>query len=391
IYLDDFVLHTATLEQHKLLLEEIFKRLAAAKLQLAIEKCSFFVDSVAFLGFLLSAKGVQADPSKIRPLMLKRAPETLTDVRSTLGMFNIYKKFIRHYSHIVQPIVALTKGHEMKASRGTKINWTPECELALEELKAQAAKYVVLKYPDFSAPFYVFCDASCRAVGGHVSQMVGEDMRPISFYSRILTPAEQNFSTIDREALAIYHVLDKAKSWLLGFRVIIWSDHMPLRFIIRNTSSNSRLNRWRMLLQEYSPTIHYVKGESNVVADWCSRFAFADPPVSRSVAMQESYAFAAHDSALPQAVPETFDMEFLEQPFSELDLTALTGPVVVFGDCMSVRPKGPLQHMAARLNGVATVFAKRRAGQAERPELPFCREEDAAALGTFHRTNSGDT
>ena len=169
-------------------------------------------------------------------------------------------------------------------------------------------KNVVLQFPNYDHPFLIFADASSHAIGGYVAQKADDDgpPRPISFFSRVLSPTERNYSTLDREALSIYHVLSSARSWLLGFRIILCSDHRPLKFIYHNGSASSRLQRWRMLIQEYAPEINYIKGSSNVTADWLSRYAAHDMPTEHSVAMQESYVAASHDSALPQAIPENF-------------------------------------------------------------------------------------
>ena len=171
--------------------------------------------------------------------------------------------------------------------------------------------------------------------------------------------------------------------------MVIWSDHLPLRFIFKNDSANSRLVKWKLLLQEFAPEIYYIKGCKNVTADWLSRYAGRAPPSEKVVAMREDHTLASFDSALPQAYPETFMPDVWSEHFRSIDLSAFKGPIVVLSDTMSVKAKGPLAELAARLDYVADYFSKRRpyvspSGYTP-PEVPFCRQEDASELGSFVR------
>ena len=135
IYLDDFLAHTATVEEHKTLLTEICDRLSKAKLQLAIEKCQFFCNSASFLGFLVDKNGIHPDPAKTAPLAKKGPPRTVHDVRSTMGMFNVFRRHIQNYAGITRPITELTKGCDMKKGKNVPIVWTAGAESAFKEVK----------------------------------------------------------------------------------------------------------------------------------------------------------------------------------------------------------------------------------------------------------------
>ena len=213
---------------------------------------------------------------------------------------------------------------------------------------------------------------------GQLSQD-GSDLLPIAFYSKKLTPTEANFATIDREALAIYHVLDSARSWIIGQRIILFSDHLPLKFIYRNNSSNTRLMRWKLFIQDFNPEIKFIKGSANIVADWCSRFAFGDRG-SPTMAMQENFALSHHNSPLPQSVPETYSPDVLEEPFETLLLPSSTDPIVVLTDCVSTEARGIMKAIVNRYPYVKDLYSSRVPESLGRP---FCTVATADSIGTY--------
>ena len=231
----------------------------------------------------------------------------------------MYRKHIEQYAHLVRPITKLTNGHPVAKGKNVKIVWTPEADDALKRLKKATAESAMLKFPDFSQEFHVFADASQAALGGMIGQMEDKEMRPIAFYSRALSVAERNYSVIDKEALSIHFVLESAKNWLLGWKVIIRSDHMPLRYILLNQSDNPRLFRWKYLLQEYGAELFFIKGEKNVEADYISRYSWRSPASYELVAMQDHFIHASKDSPLPVAYPENFLPDVWKTPFKDID------------------------------------------------------------------------
>ena len=390
VYLDDFLAHSANIEDHKVLLTEICSRLSKAKLQLAIEKCEFFCSSASFLGFLIDKNGIHPDPAKTAPLAKKAPPKTVHEVRSTLGMFGVFRRHIRNYADITRPISELTKGVDIKKGKSVPIVWTAEADEAFKKLKEATLQHVVLKFPNYKQPFFVYCDASGTGIGGYICQYVDDEgpPRPIAFYSRVLKDSERNYSTIDREALAIVHVLSSARAWIIGYRIILKSDHKPLQFIAQNCSKNSRLNRWRTVLQEFSPELEYVKGEQNEVADWLSRYSHQEVANRNSVAMEGTYVKASLNSPLPRAVPETFTPERSQESLSQLCSKDLKGTIICLSDCMSREPKGPLATLSEKLPYVKDYFDKRQPYQPDNI-APFCSEDSAATLGTLTTLSGG--
>ena len=135
IYLDDIILHTKDIESHKQKLEEMFERLSKAKLQLSLNKCSFFLNQASFLGFIITPKGLLANPEKVKPLARAPRPQRLRDLRGLLGSFNVFKKFIPLYSHFAKPISDLSRCFGANAKKSSRIAWTPEAEEGFIKLK----------------------------------------------------------------------------------------------------------------------------------------------------------------------------------------------------------------------------------------------------------------
>lgn len=141
---------------------------------------------------------------------------------------------------------------------------------AFSKLKQTIASDQILAYPDFDLPFILTTDASDYAVGAVLSQLQNNIERPIAFASRTLNKAETNYSTIEKEALAIIWAIRKYKPYLFGNQFKLFTDHKPLTFI-KTSMKNNRILHWRLELENYQYTVEYKQGKANVVADALSR------------------------------------------------------------------------------------------------------------------------
>ena len=226
-----------------------------------------------------------------------------------------------------------------------------------------------------------FSDASDVAVGGAILQESEGGLRPICFHSKILSPAEVNYCTSDREALGIFSILDANKSWLMGNRIKILSDHRALKFILTSMSDNPHLIRWRYLLQEFNPELYYLPGEQNLMADWYSRFAKATPGRTK-MPMQDRFVAATEHTNLPRGVPETFNPPTIKMGINDMkDLLQLRGPLVVLSDTMSKVPLGPVGAMMDKIPSLKDYFAHRQSNGSTN----FCTSETADTLGTYKK------
>ena len=138
-------------------------------------------------------------------------------------------------------------------------------------MKRTIAKDTLLAFPNFSKPFTIHTDASKVQLGAVISQ----DGKPIAFYSRKLNPAQTRYKTTERELVSIVETLKEFRSILYGQQLVIHTDHKNL---VCKSLTSDRVMRWRLYIEEYSPELHYIKGEDNDVADALSRLPKEEAP-----------------------------------------------------------------------------------------------------------------
>ena len=163
---------------------------------------------------------------------------------------------------------------------------------------------VLLSYPDFTKPFEIYTDASKYQLGAVIMQ----DKCPIAFYSRKLSASQLNYTTTERELLAIVETLKEFRTILLGQRITVYTDHKNLTYKVFNTE---RVMRWRLLCEEYSPTLVYLKGEHNVMADALSRLHLSP---STSSGCDDTVLDVPTTRALSEAFMVTED-EFFDEEY----------------------------------------------------------------------------
>ena len=280
-YIDDILIFTKDADQHAQVLRRVFERLVLHGLELSPAKCHYFKSEVKFLGFQVTPTGLKPLESYVEPLLKAKIPTTLTELRSLLGTFNFYRRFIKNFSILAKPLIDLTKGYDVKVKGSkAKIECTPAAIKAIQDVKHVMATRVTLKYPDFSQMFLLFCDASRTGIGSWLAQFEKDAIRPIVFMSRTLNAHEKNYSVIELEALSIVEALHKCRSFLLGSRVKIMTDARSLIYLFKFSDPNSRIYRWQLTVMEFQiENIAFLAGESNTVADWLSRTALPSDPV----------------------------------------------------------------------------------------------------------------
>ncbi|XP_070002016.1 uncharacterized protein [Nicotiana sylvestris] len=145
-------------------------------------------------------------------------------------------------------------------------NW-----LAFDELKKRLVTAPIIVALNWEQPFELICDANDYAIGAVLGQRKGKLMHPIYYASRKLSGAQLNYTVTEKEMLAVVFAFDKFRSHLIGSKVIVYTDHAAIRYLIEKKESNPRLIRWVHLLQEFDLQIRDRKGIENQVADPLSR------------------------------------------------------------------------------------------------------------------------
>ncbi|XP_071906082.1 uncharacterized protein [Coffea arabica] len=160
-----------------------------------------------------------------------------------------------------------------------------ECERAFDKLKELLTSPPIIQLPNWNLPFEIICDASDHAVGVVLGQKVGKAAHAIYYSSRALNETQLNNSTTENELLAIIFALEKFRLYLLGFKVIVFSDHTALRYLMTKKDAKPRLIQWRLLLQEFDLKIRDKRGAKNLVADHLSRV----PVIVEEFSLKEAF------------------------------------------------------------------------------------------------------
>ncbi|KAL0177175.1 hypothetical protein M9458_026069, partial [Cirrhinus mrigala] len=276
VYFDDILIYSRNLAEHRQHVQQVLQKLRQQRLYLKLEKCEFHLPSVQFLGYVISAEGVQMDQGKVTAIQNWPQPTTIKELQRFLGFSNFYRRFIQNYSSITAPLTSLLKG------KPRTITWNPAAHEAFQQLKKIFSTAPLLHHPDPQRPFTVEVDASTTGVGVALSQAVGESslLHPCAYYSRKLSPAEQNYDVGNRELLAIKLALEEWRHWLEGsthpFTII--TDHKNLQYLREARRLNPRQARWALFFTRFNFTITYRPGSKNTVADALSRQYSPDLP-----------------------------------------------------------------------------------------------------------------
>lgn len=264
VYLDDIVIYASSLKEHESKFNKLANRLRQANLRLQPDKCEFLRKEVSYLGHIIGEKGVQPDPQKVEAVQKFPRPVNEKNIKQFLGLAGYYRRFIPDFSKEARALTKLLK-------KDTKFTWGEEQEKSFEALKNTLCTEPLLQYPDFTRPFVITTDASNYAIAGILSQgTVGKDL-PIAYASRTLNSAEQNYSTIEKELLAIVYSVSYFRPYVYGRKFTLVTDHKPLTWLNSVKDPTSRLARWRLKLAEYEYDVIYKAGKTNVNADALSR------------------------------------------------------------------------------------------------------------------------
>ena len=198
VYLDDIIIYSETFEGHLVHLRQVFERLRKANLKLKPGKCYIGRRQVKYLGHVVSEAGVKPDPENVNKVLQFIEPTDKKSLKSFLGMIGYYRKFVPGYSQLAHPLIKLT--HEKQS-----FEWGQEQSKSFKILKKLLTEEPILKYPDFDKEFILATDASnvaIRAVLGQLDELGKE--HSVAYASGVLNKAERNYSTTEREALAIF-------------------------------------------------------------------------------------------------------------------------------------------------------------------------------------------
>ena len=310
-YIDDLlIISNKSFDDHLHKLEKVLKRLLKAGFKINAEKSFFAQDQLEYLGFKITREGIMPLPDKVQAIKNIATPTTKKQLRSFIGVINYYRDMWKGRSGILTPLSSMT-------SKEAKWNWTKECQQAFDKIKQLVSRETLLSYPDFNKPFEIHTDASKVQLGAVISQ----NNKPIAFYSRKLNPAQINYTTTERELLSIVETLKEFRNILLGQQIKVYTDHQNLTYKTFNTE---RVMRWRLILEEFSPELIYIKGSKNVVADALSRLELVEN-VEKVPSTMDGLAehFGLETKDLPKAAHPTKYKTIMSHQKKDKDLMKL--------------------------------------------------------------------
>ena len=288
IYLDDIIVFSSTFEEHLERLERVLNRLIEYGLKLKPSKCNFFMKEVKYLGHVISERGIETDPDKIKALQEWPVPSNITELRSFLGFAGYYRRFVKNYSKIAGPLYSLTGGRPVKRRKTKKTkpklvpppwHWSEECQQAFEELKYRLSQPPILGYVDFTQPFVVHTDASTKGLGAALCQDQDGQTRVIAYASRALSKSERNYPAHKLEFLALkWAVTQKFHHYLYGNTFEVHTDNNPLTYVTTTAKLDATGHRWLAALSTFNFKIRYKPGKHNGDADGLSRRPHPEEP-----------------------------------------------------------------------------------------------------------------
>jgi hypothetical protein len=269
VYIDDVVIYSPTFEQHLIDLKNVFQALREANLTLKASKCCFCRKEMKYLGHIITQDGIKPDPTLTKAVSNFPQPKTIKDVQSFLGLSGYYRRFIKDYAKIAEPLI---KQLRQLKERNYHLNWTPQCTIAFETLKKKLINAPIMSTPNFNEPFILELDACEYGLGAVLAQEYDKRKFVIAYASRTLSPPERNYSATEREALAIVWATQHFRPYLEGTKVLIRSDCKALQWLKNAKDISGRLARWAMKLSAFQiESIQYRPGTANANADSLSR------------------------------------------------------------------------------------------------------------------------
>ena len=281
VYLDDVLIFSNSFEQHLKDVQMVMDRLVSAGLKIKPGKCEFFKKSVKFLGHIVSEDGIKTSPEYVESVSNYPTPTSPKDIERFLGLAGFYRRFIKDYSAIAQPLSELLEGRQTgrgkkqkrKPSEG-KFEWGDRQQKAFDTLKHHLTTAPVLQYPDFSRRFIVRTDASGLGLGAVLCQEDDHSRKVhvVAYASRSLRKGERHYSAYKLEFKALHWaVTNKFKEFLTGNRFIVTTDHNPLTYILSSARLDATTIRWVGELASFDFEVRYKRGCNNKDADALSR------------------------------------------------------------------------------------------------------------------------
>ena len=195
------------------------------QLVLIWEKSHFMVREGVVLGHIVLGKGLKVDKAKIEVIQNLPLPNTVKDLRSFFGHVNFYRRFIQDFAKVSKPLTTL-----LYKDKDFIIN--EEGRRTFTMLKQALIEAPILQSPNWDLPFEIMCDASDYAVGAVLGKRLDKKPTAICSVSKTLIEAQINYTTMEKELLVVVYALEKFQPYILGSKIIIYTNHVILKYLL---------------------------------------------------------------------------------------------------------------------------------------------------------------
>lgn len=264
VYLDDIIVFGRTFEKHFSRLGEVLSKLRAANLNVKPSKCNLFSMEVQYLGHVISAKGVRADPKKVEAVRTWPVPGNQTEEKSFLRLASYYHQFVQRFAEIARPLHQLTE-------KGKMFKWDEACQKAFVELKTHLISVPILSYPNPNRIFILDTDASDFGIGAILSQEVDGLERVVAYASWASSKAERRYATTKKELRSMVTFINYFKHYLLGREFVLRTEHNSLKWLHNFQVLEGQLARWMEQLANFQYKIVHRPRRQHGNADVLSR------------------------------------------------------------------------------------------------------------------------
>ena len=216
------------------------------------------------LGHKIYVAGLEVDQAKFSVIETLMLPTTVKGIISFLGHARFYRRFIKDFSKISRPLCRLLK-------KDANFEFDEAYKFAFEEIKSRLVIAPIMATAEWSKDFEIMCDASDYAMGAVLGQRTDKTFRAIYYANKTFNEAQENYSTTEKEMLAMVFACEKFGPYILGSHVIVHTDHVAIKYLMAKKDAKPRLIRWVLLLQEFDLEIKDKKGSDNVIVDHLSR------------------------------------------------------------------------------------------------------------------------
>ena len=319
VYLDDIIVFSDNVQKHLRHLESVFRMLKGAGATLRLEKCDFFKREVKYLGHILRPGKLAIYGKNLEAITKALPPKNKTQTRSFLGMCNVYRRFVKGYTLVARPLTLKTvKDHPESWDSLSK-----EEMQAFELLKRNLVTAPILALPREGFAYTLDTDASEYQLGCCLLQEQPDGaLHPIGYWSRTLTSAEKNYSSTEKECLAIVWAVQHLRPYLEGQRFTIRTDHDALKWLLNLRDPRGRLARWSLRLQEFDYEVVYKPGKTHALADGPSRILTKG--LDKSHFDDDIPCLPRYSKALLRAKATGTDNSFWAKPKMTVDTVLLT-------------------------------------------------------------------